>query len=253
MEVVFLQKIYGELSLGRFEEILKGLCKDLTVVLTNLTVVENGWVKAAVSGEDEKAAIHFLDRKVGLAPIAAGNVQRFSILRGRIVFSGQSKTQVFVDVGVFSPYIVYATIPLQRLQGQLVDGKKIALERIVELFGLVNGFPLEIRVVKAGKDMFEAELTEKQLEFYGTWVDSRVDRLIVLGAVGERVKKAIRKARLIRDVVRVKQLDISEHVLVCKLGTDAKGLVPKLGVWLPKVGFACFSPRKILELANGRW
>lgn len=252
-EIVLLQKIYGESSLDELEEVLKRLCEGLRVELTGLSVVENGWVKAEVSGEDEKVAACFLERELGLAPITIRTVKRFSVLRGKVIFSGRSRMKISVDVGVFSPKPVYALVPLRRLQGQLVDGRKFALERIVGLFGLADGFPLEVRVVKAGADMFEAELTEKQLELYSRWIDSRVDRLVVLGALGERVREAVRRARLKRDVLGVESLDFLEHVVVCNLGTDARGLVPKLGRRLLKARFARFSPRQVLELMGGRW
>ncbi len=253
IEVALLQKVYGEVSLEILEEFLRETCEGLKVSLTDFGVVESGWVKAVVSGEDEIAAVRFLDREVGLAPATSENVERFSVLQGKVIFSGKSKTQVSVDVGVFSPKPVYATISLQRLQAQLVDGRKIPLEQISELFGIVDTFPLQIRIVEIGEEEFEGELTENQLELYRSLIDSRVDRLIVLGALDERVETAVRRARLTRDVLRVDQLGLFIHVLVCKLGTDATGLIPKLGMVLPKASFLCFSPRRILKLISGRW
>ncbi len=252
-EAVLLQKVYGEVSLKEFEEFLKRLCEGLRVELTGLSVMKSGWVKVLVSGEDENVALSFLKKEVGLAPVTVGNVERFSVLSGRVVLSGQSKGETFVDVGGFLPKVVYAKVSLQRLQGQLADGRKIALERIVELFGLVDGFPLEVRVVETGNDEFSAELAEEQLEVYGGWVDSRVDRLIVLGALGERVEEAIQRARLERDVLGVESLGVLEHAIVCKLGTDAVGLAPKLGRWLREAGFVFFSPRRVLDLVGERW
>jgi len=252
-EIVLLQKIYGAVSLDELEEVLKRLCEGLRVKLTGLSVVENGWVKAKISGEDENVAAHFLEKELGLAPITIRTVNRFSVLRGNVTFSGRNKMKISVDVGVFSPKPIYALVPLRRLQGQLVDCRKFALERISELFGLADGFPLEIRVVKAGADRFEAELTEKQLELYSRWIDSRVDRLFVLGALSERVREAVRRARLERDVLGVESLDLLEHVVVCNLGTDARGLVPTLGKWLFNARFVRFSPFRVLELVGGRW
>ncbi|MDH5448337.1 MAG: DUF2110 family protein [Candidatus Bathyarchaeota archaeon] len=252
-EVVLLQKIYGESSLDELKEVLKGLCEGLRVELTGLSVVENGWVKVEISGEDEKVAVRFLERELGLAPITIRSVKRFSVLRGKVVFSGWSRMKISVDVGVFSPKPIYVFVPLRCLQGQLVDGRKFALERVAELFGLADGFPLEVRVVKAGADGFEAELTENQLELYSRWIDSRVDRLVVLGALGERVREAVRRARLKRDVLGVESLDFLEHVVVCNLGTDARGLVPKLGRRLFKARFVRFSPFRVLEFVGGCW
>jgi len=249
-EVVLLQKVYSAASLEEVKEFLMESCKGLKVELTCLSGVENGWVKVKVSGEDEDVAVRFLGKKVGLAPISIENFQRFSVLYGRVIFSGRSKLGIFVDIGVFLPEPVYARVPLQRLQGQLVGGKKFSLRRIIELYGLVNNFPLEIRIVDVSAGEFEAELTEKQSELYSCWIDARTDRLVVLGAPGYKVREAIRRTRLERDVLSVESLGILEHAVVCKLGTDAAGLVPKLGRWLPKASFIRFSPRQVLKLAG---
>lgn len=250
---MLLQKVYNGDTLGEFEEFLKGLCEGLRVELTDLSLVENGWIKIMLSGEDEKVAVRFLEREVGLAPVSIESVKHFSVLYGRVVFSGQSRAEVFVDVGVLSPKPVYAAVPLQRLQGQLIDGRKFALGRIVELFGLVDGFPLEVRIIKIGIDEFRVELTERQLKLYNSWVGSRVDRLVVLGALCESVEEAVWKGRLNRDVLGVESLSVLEHVVTCKLGTDAVGLVSRLGRWLPRAGLVVFSPRRILELVGDRW
>jgi len=249
-EVVLLQKVYGAVSLERIEKILRESCKGLRIELTCLSGVENEWINVKVFGEDEEVAVRFLGKKVGLAPISIENIKRLSVLCGRVILSGRSKIGIFVDVGVFSPEPVYATIPLQRLQGQLVDGRKFTLGRIAELYGLVDKLPLEIRIVKVGAGEFKAELTEKQLELYSRWIATRTDRLVVLGALGHKVIEAIRRMRLERDVLGVESLGILEHVVVCKLGTDAVGLVPKLGRWLSKASFVRFSPRQVLKLTG---
>jgi len=252
-EVVLLQKIHSNGFLREFENFLRGFCSGLKVELIGLSVVENGWIKIKISGEDEGTTVRFLEREIGLAPITLECVQSYSVLYGRIILSRQSKKEISVDVGVFSPKPVYATVSLQRLQGQLVDGKKISLKQIVDLFGVAEGLSFEVRIVKIGTDELKAELTERQLGLYSSWIDARTDRLVILGAVRERVKRAVQMARLDRDVLEVESLDILEHAAVCKLGTDAKGLIPRLGKWLLEARFTCFSPRRILDIVGERW
>jgi hypothetical protein len=247
-EVVLLQKVYSEVSLKAFGGFLEGLCRGLKVELRRVTMVPGGWVKVEISGEDERVVVNLLEKEVGLAPVSVDRVERFSAFRGRVVHPGRSKLEVFVDVGVFLPKPVCAALPLSTLQGQLVDGRKVALERIVGLFGLVDGFPLEVRIVGDRLNGLVAELTEGQLSVFGRWVGGRVDRLVVLGASGEAVVRAVRRAGVGRDVVGVESLGFLEHAVVCKLGTDGAGLVPQLGRWLRGAGFVVFSPRSILGL-----
>ena len=102
-ELFLLQKVYGEASLEDFGKYLKSICGDLSVSFTRLEVMENGWVGVQASGRDERVAVHLLEREVGLAPVSANNVERFSLYQGRVISSGKSRIEIFVDIGVFSP------------------------------------------------------------------------------------------------------------------------------------------------------
>ena len=41
-----------------------------------------------------------------------------------------------------------------------------------------------------------------------------------------------------------------EHAVVCKLGTNAVGLIPKLGRLMPNAVFGVFSPKEISHAAK---
>ena len=248
-EVVLLQKIY-KVSIEEAEKFLKKILGDLDCSLTGLSAVENGWLRVQVSGRDERVVVRLLKKECGLAPISVANVEHFSTFRGRVIFSGRSRTEAFVDVGAFSPNPVYAKIPLRTLQGQLVDGRKLALQRIEEMFVLLDNLPLEVRVVRVDVETLAAELTERQVGIFGRWVDERFDRLIVLGVPIGGVMRAVERARLEGDVLGVESLGLLEHVIVCKLGTDAVGLVPRLGRWMSTGVLGVFSPRTVLKVLS---
>ncbi len=248
-----LEKVYGSFSPENFEPVFSSLCKGLKVKLRVVGETNRGWVQIEVSGEDEVAALHFLDREMGLAPVSLDNLKKFSVIRGRVVFSGKSKKELRVDIGVFSPETYDAVIPLQRLQAQLADGKKLPLQRLVELFCLYDNLPLKVKIVQdvdAQKNWIEAELSEAQLSQITSWIRSSFDRLVVLGAFFSDVERAVKTSRHLRDVIKIESLGMLEHVVLCKLGTDAVGLIPKLGRFLPDAVFVPFSPRKIRQLID---
>jgi len=248
-----LEKVYGSLSPENFEPVYSSLCKGLKVKLRVVGETNRGWVQIEVSGEDEIAALHFLARETGLAPVSQDNLKKFSVIRGRVVFSGKSKKELYVDIGVYSPETYDAVIPLQRLQAQLADGKKLPLQRLVEPFCLYDNLPLEVKIVQgvdSKKKRIEAELAEAQLSQITSWIRSSLDRLIVLGAFFSDVERAVKLPRHFRDVVKIESLGMLEHVALCKLGTDAVGLIPKLGRFLPDAVFVPFSPRKIRQLID---
>jgi hypothetical protein len=150
-------------------------------------------------------------------------------------------------VGVFQPKTVHATIPLSHLQAQLVDGRKVALRKMGELFGFCGNLPLNIKIIRVNEEenRIEAELSAQQVEKYTVWQEALLDKLIVLGVALREVKDALEYAKLNRDIISVEPLGLFEHALTCKLGTDAAGLIPQIGRLLKNAKFAVFNPRKI--------
>jgi hypothetical protein len=247
--ITLLAKAYGNSQLKHVDRLLKSKVEGLKVQIQVKGVTSRGWVQIELSGEDERVATHFLADEIGICPTSLEQVQKFSTLRGRIVELNESKDELRLDIGVFQPEVVDATLPVQRLQAQLADGRRATLRRIAELFGFHDNLLLTIKVSDLSKDkkQVEAMLTEKQVRTYEKWTASLLDRLIILGASSSEVKAALEKSRLERDVVDVEPLGLFEYAIVCKLGTDAVGLIPVVGRALRDASFAVFSPRRIRD------
>jgi len=250
--VTLLEKVYGSFSTETFEQVFPSLRRGLKVKLKVVDETNRGWIQIEVSGEDEIAALHFLEQERGLAPVSLDNLKKFSVVRGRVVFSGKSKKELYVDIGVFSPEIHDAALPLQRLQAQLADGKKLPLQRLVELFCLYDNLPLKVKItqVDTQKNWVEAQLSEAQLSQISSWIRSSFDRLVVLGAFFSDVEGAVKVSKHFRDVIKIESLGMLEQAVLCKLGTDAVGLIPRLGRFLPDAVLVPFSPRKIRQLID---
>jgi len=245
--VTLLAKIYSNSQLGFADKFLKSKTEGLRVETKRIEVAPRGWIKLQISGEEENVALHYLADEIGLCPERLENVDKFSTMEGRITNLNRSKEQLYVDVGVYSPDIVDAAIPLQSLQAQLVDGRKIALKKCAELFGFYENLPLTVKISKVDseKKHIEATLSEKQLARYEVWTKSLLDRLVVLGAPEFEVRSALEKAGLARDVVDIESLGLFEYAVVCKLGTDARGLIPKIGRRLRHAAFSVFNSREV--------
>ncbi len=246
--VTLLEKTYGSFSPQTFEAMLRSLCKGLRLRVKVQGKTEQNWIQIELSGEDESVAIRLLDREIGLVPRSADKISRFSILRGKVADSDGAEKELHVDVGVFEPMVCEAVVPLERFQAQLADGKKLPLNRLLELFCLCEYAPLQVKIVddfRADRNVWEAELSETQLSQFSNWLESSLDRLLVLGASRGEIEEAIRKARHFRDVIKIETLGPFEHAVLCKLGTDAVGLMPKLGPHLRIASLCAFSPRRI--------
>jgi len=203
--LTLLAKAYNNSNIKYAENFLKSTLKNLKVDTEICGTTSRGWIQVSISGEDEKVAMHYLAKEIGFCPTTIDNVQRFSLINGRLLGFEKSKSELRVDIGIFSPKIVDATIPLQQLQAQLTDGRKLALKKIIELFGFCENLPLQVKVSKINKEKskVEAILSERQINQYKKWTKSLLDRLIILGANQNEIQQALRKAKLIRDIVQM--------------------------------------------------
>ncbi len=251
--LTLLEKVYEPFSQQLFQDRLTSLFKDLMVKTRVAGKTSRGWIQVELTGEDRGVAIEFLDHEFGMAPTSIDKVQKFLTVKGRIVLTGEKEQELLVDIGVFSPRIYDASIPLSRVRAQLADGKKLPLQSLIELFCLYDNVPLHVKITKNVKlkhEKVEAEMSETQLFRFTQWINSSLDRLIVLGATFPQVERAINVSGHRRDVIRIEPLGLLEHAVVCKLGTDAIGLTPKIGPHLYNAILAPFSPRKTRQITD---
>ncbi len=246
--VTLLAKKYEDLQDEHFDKALRAMLEGLKVKVEICGVTGRGWIQASISGEDETVALHYLSDRIGICPESFENISKFANKKGCIVALSKKGDALHVDIGVFRPRIADASISLQNLQAQLTDGRKVAMEKITELFGFCDSLPLTVKILNVDKErnIIEAQLAEEQLALYGKWTGSLLDRLLIVGATIEEVKIALQKANFSRDIIGVEPLGIFEHAVVCKFGTDAVGLIPKIGKALRKARFSIFRPTKIL-------
>ncbi|MEM2107890.1 MAG: DUF2110 family protein [Candidatus Bathyarchaeia archaeon] len=247
--LTLLAKAYGANQLQKIDEALKRAFEGVAVEAKILGTIADGWVQIEVTGEDEKIATNYLIKEIGVCPQSIGSMKKISTQKGYISNFHVNGKELLVDVGVFEPTTTHAAIPLQRLQTQLVGGRPVALGKIGELFGFCKGLPVHVKVIQLSKEgnYIEAELSNKQVSNYALWRESLLDRLIIIGASFNEVKTALAHAKLHRDVINIESLGLLEHVLVCKFGTNAAGLVPKIGRILKQASFSVFDAKRIMN------
>jgi len=247
--LTLLTKINNDNQLKQIDKALKLAFEGLEVEAKILGTVADRWVQIALAGEDERIATNYVIKEIGLCPSNFGNAKKFSALNGYITNVEKNGEELSIDVGVFQPKIVHATIPLCHLQAQLVDGRKIALGKIAELFGFCKDLPVNIKVIRLNEEesRIEAELSSRQIRKYMVWRESLLDRLVVLGSAFHEIQMTLEHAKLDRDVIDVEPFGLLEHALTCKLGTDAAGLIPKIGRNLKNAKFSVFNPKRLRE------
>jgi hypothetical protein len=246
--LTLLIRAYERSQVGMINELLKSEVEGLRVNLEAQSLDFPGWVRVTVSGEDEKTAMNYLAREFGQSPERLESLQKFSMIKGRMMALDIGENEITVDIGALLP-LVGAKVPLFRLQGQLADGRKVELKRLAELFGFCKGLPLAVKVlnVSVGEGRVESMLAQAQISQYMAWTKCYLDRLIVIGASVHEVTSALRRAECSRDVADLERLGLLECAVVCKLGTDAVGLIPKVGRQLRTAAFSVFSPKRLLS------
>lgn len=248
--LTLLAKSRGDTQLKQVDELLKAEFENLDLDFKVLGAPVNKWVQVSLSGEDEVIATNYINKEIGTCPVSIKRVEKSSDLKGYLAKLDAVKNELTVDVGVFEPKIILATVPLAFLQAELADGKKLDLKKIAEAYGLHENLPLTIKVTAlAGEgEQLQAELSTAQLEKMRLWQQSLLDRLIVLGASAGDVETVLKRTRLDRDVIDVERLGLFESALTCKLGTDAAGLIPRMGRYMRHAVFVVFNPKESFRL-----
>ncbi len=199
-----------------------------------------GWLEVAAKGEDSEAFINLLERKFGHAPREISRVQRWDVLKGFVTASGKVGFGVYVDLGVSEPVRKDALYPLHRMRAQLVDGIAKSCREIVEENALVDYFPLKVLVTEIDGEKLSVELSDETRELLLYWRKLPFDRVLAIGVGKEQVERAIRSARLHYDVIKVEPLSLGVQCLLCKIGTDAPGIIAKIGGLLGGARLASF-------------
>jgi len=239
-------RAFNSSQLKQINDVLQNQFADLDVKVALEVDSASRWVKLALEGEDAAVAASFARKKIGTVPKTLDAVEVDAELKGYVSKLDESRGQLLIDVGIFQPKVYLAVVPLATLQAQLVDGKESPLKAIAEAYGIAEGLPVTVRVTAKG-DSLKAELASGLVEKLKMWQQSLLDRLIILRASKDLVDATLKRTYLARDVIEVEQLGFFEFALTCKLGTEARGLIPRLGRFMRNAVFVVFSATKSID------
>ncbi|MDG6221896.1 MAG: DUF2110 family protein [Candidatus Bathyarchaeota archaeon] len=248
--ITLLDKFYGSNSATIFQDLYSSLVEGLEVQLQFRGKTDRGWIQVDISGNDTPIALNLFEQEIGLAPCFFDELHKFSVVKGRIFSSNKKSDELHVDLGIVSPKPCDAIISETDLWAQLADGKQIPFQELVKLFCLYNNVPVEVKLtenVNPNRSTVKAVLSDKQVSLFHDWVGSRFDRLVILGSHFSKVEQVIQWSRHARDIIKIESLGVLEQVVLCKLGTDAVGLIPKIGRYIKSAVLVPFSPKKIIQ------
>jgi hypothetical protein len=198
------------------------------------------WLQVRARGEDAEAFLNLLKQEYGEAPVSHSSLEKWDIVRGFVAGAGRIGYGVYVDIGVQDPRPKDALYPLHRMRAQLADGEPKSAREILDANALVDYVPLEMIITELEGEKITVELDDEARDNLVEWRKYPFDRVIVVGADKAFVENAIRASGLESDVVKLESLSLFVQSVLCKIGTDAPGVIAKVGNRLRGVGLKSY-------------
>jgi hypothetical protein len=133
------------------------------------------------------------------------------------------------------------------MRAQLSDGVAKSSRDILQQNALADYFPVSVTVTELEGEKVSVELADETRERFLWWKRLPFDRVIAIGIGREEAEKAVQSAKLGFDVIKVESLSLLVQCLVCKMDTEAPGIIARIGGRLRGVGLAAFrSPARPL-------
>lgn len=189
----------------------------------------HGWLTVNAKGEDSEAFLNLLKEKLGEAPVQSSRVERWDACRGFVTGAGKVGFGVYVDLGITEPFRKDALYPLHRMRAQLVDGATKPCREILQENAFADHVPLKVVVTDVEGEKLSVELADETRDGLLRWRKLPFDRVLAIGASREDAEKAVKFTGLQNDVIRIESLSLMVQCLLCKIGTEAPGVIAKVG------------------------
>jgi hypothetical protein len=191
--------------------------------------LQGQWLQIRAKGEDADAFLNLLRTERGEAPVSRANLEKWDSVKGFVAGAGRIGYGVYIDIGIQDPRPKDALYPLHRMRAQLADGEPKSAREILDGNALVDFVPLNMTVTELEGENISVEMNDEARDNLVSWRKYPFDRVIVVGADKTQAENAVRVSGLQSDIVEVESLSLFVQSLVCKIGTDAPGVIAKIG------------------------
>ena len=212
---------------------------------------KKGWAQLDIQGEDSEIVRELVFRNLGQAHTDLGDIEPHGVYEG--IICNRPDDHLEVDIGIESPTPINVKIGPGALRAQLADGKALQMSEIRREYCLFPGFLTTVRITRLDRgESIDGWLADSQIERLASWIATRLDRIQVSDSYQREVEHALKRANLERDVISVEPITLTAQSVLCKLGTDAVGLIPRLGSVLRRRELNPFIPKRIISRCR-RW
>ena len=248
MKIILLQKkgsVEEKAFKSQLDTAIRVIVGNLSATATFSSFTKEGWVTLSISGEDTEVVIELMSKKFGMAVVDASKTELYGNYRG--IVKTISTSGLAVDIGIEYPRPTFVNVKLSSLQAQLAEGQKISSRRITEDYCIFPETPISVRVTLFSPSEIEGWLADSQISLFSRWITGGLERIQAFDCLPTQMDFAIRKAQLERDIIASEQLTLTVQSLLCKVGTNAIGLIPRIGSILRKSELKPFIPKRIQE------
>ncbi|MGA2240246.1 MAG: DUF2110 family protein [Candidatus Bathyarchaeia archaeon] len=221
-------------------------------VSVKLGVSANSFVNGEVQGSDSEFFIELIKRKMGLAPQNLSDVKVHDNFKAFVSGINAKRQSIEVEIGPVSTN-VKSEITREALIAQLCDGKAIPVDRVAQTYCVHEGTPILVRITSINPErrQIEAWISDDQVARFEQWRRERTHRIIAVGGSHDRLREAMRLSKADRDIIQIEELSFTANSLVCKLGTDAPGIIARIGRFVSEFRLYAFLPEKVDKLRTG--
>ncbi len=226
---------------ARLGQLSRGL--DVKVQVEGAT--GNGFVRIGVQGTDSEVFTELIRRKLGIAPREFSEVEVDDNLKAYVSKIDLKRQTIEVEMGPVSTH-VKTVVAREGLVAQLCDGRDLPVDKIVGTYCIHEDVPVFVRITSIDRDRrrFEAWLSDDQIAQFDQWRRQRLHRIIAVGGFQDRLREAVRLSRVERDIAGMEELSLTAHSLICTLGTEAPGIIAKIGRYISDFRLHAFLPER---------
>lgn len=203
-----------------------------------------------IEGQDEEFFKNLLKQKIG-STIRFNEIHKGDVLKGYLTGVKKVGFGIFVDCSIRYP-TTDVLINLHSLRNQLCRGKKNSLREIIDSFGLIDNFPIHVKVeeISQSKKKIRGLIAKDTLEMINNWFLDKLEMVFVSGSTRAQVKKAIAITGHTQDVITIKKLGFLENIIILKEDTNAPGIIAHIGKKLKFSKLSAIRPLKLRKLLN---
>jgi hypothetical protein len=238
------QKDLMPLFKARIHKLLSGL--DVSV---QLGVTSSGFVSAEVQGADSEFFIELIKREMWLAPRNLSEVEVNDNFKAYVTGINKKRQTLEVEIGPVTAN-VKSEVAREALMAQLCDGRDTPIERVTQSYCIHEGVPILVRITSIDPErrQIEAWISDDQIVRFEQWRRERFHRIIAIGGLQDELREAVRVSKVERDIIEIEELSFTANSLVCKLGTDAPGIIAKIGRYISSFKLYAFLPERVDKL-----